>query len=359
MHEDFVLGHSSFPKRCFKMKLIKFCALSLVFIPLVASSASFMTPGQAVKSGCTSGTTKSPELVGPFAAHHLLSAPDTLRRRLGEARRVIAAPGENTPWVRVYGSRWKAASKALVPGFKLNEGVVEVGLDHQFDATLVGAFVDYVHADSKKDGDTKVKSRGGRAGLYVTHNFDSGVWIDVVGRVGFDRNRMRYKKNEHGVMAEVSGIEGVYGNLSVETGRSFEIVDTWRVEPQFQVVFSRSGKVTMTDAFGDRIEVKAHSDVTTRLGALVEKSLTDPSGSDIRAYVKLAWERHWSKTQDIKSNDEQYAMAPDWKGNRFIYGLGIEGTLGKKHTWHASVEQSRGGAFRNDVRVDLGMRLQF
>ena len=297
--------------------------------------------------------------VGVVTAHHLLGANDmdTLRQRLGEARRVITVPGENTPWVRVRGSRWKAASKAIASGFKLDEGVVEVGLDHQFDDTLVGGFLDYVHADSKMDGDTKVRSRGGRVGFYLTHNLDCGAWIDVVGRLGFDRNRLRYKK-AGGAMAEVNGIEGVYGNLSVETGRSFEIVDSLRVEPQFQAVFTRSGKVTLTDADGHRIEAKAHSDVTTRLGALVEKSLTDPTGSDIRAYGKLSWERNWSRGPVIHYWSGKF-VRPDWKGNRFIYGLGIEGTTENKHTWHASVEQSRGGAFRNDIRVDLGMRLRF
>ena len=358
-------------------KLLKLSVLSLLLVPFAASEAwipvdpeSFGQEKSDHLSGVSGPTTGFINgSIGVAAAHHLLASDmGTLRQRLGGAHRVSTAPGGTSPWVRVYGSRWKADSQGRAAGFKLDEGVVEVGLDHQFDATLVGAFVDYVHADSKMygrhaliDGPYKVKSRGGRAGLYATHNFDSGVWIDVVGRIGFDRNRLRYV-DEYGSgfkTFELDSVKSVYRNLSVETGRSFGIVDTWRVEPQFQVVFTRSGKVTMTDADGHRIEVKAHSDVTTRLGALVEKSLIDPSGSDIRAYVKLAWERHWSKTQDIKSNDEQYAMAPDWKGNRFIYGLGIEGTLGKKHTWHASVEQSRGGVFRNDVRADLGMRLQF
>lgn len=83
-----------------------------------------------------------------------------------------------------------------------------------------------------------------------------------------------------------------------------------------------------------------------------------PSLSFISAYGKLAWERNWSKAPDIRFSDG-LVVKPDWKGNRFVYGLGIEGTTEKKHTWHASVEQSRGGAFRNEIRVDLGMRLRF
>lgn len=76
-----------------------------------------------------------------------------------------------------------------------------------------------------------------------------------------------------------------------------------------------------------------------------------PSLNFISAYGKHSWERNWSKASDIQFSDGS-VVKPDWKGNRFVYGLGIEGTTEKKHTWHASVEQSWGGAFRNDVRVD-------
>lgn len=298
--------------------------------------------------------------IGSVTINHLsaVNGIDTLRRRLGDARRVVRVDADPAPWVRIAGGRTKAAGKTLSAGLKYDEAVVELGIDTQVgDGAVAGVFADYVHGDGSMHHGQDVKNHGGRVGLYYTRLLPNDAYVDLVARAGWNNTRVKGLTSS-GKRFEVKGIKGVYGNVSAEAGRSFDLGSGWSVEPALTATYTRIGTVSMTATTGLNARMKSHSSFITHAGALLEKRLGDPEAGGTSAYLKAAWEREWIEAPDVVFSGTDTAH-PKWRGNAFVYGFGVEGSLQGRHAWHLALERSTGCAFEREFRVDLGMRFAF
>lgn len=284
---------------------------------------------------------------------------DTLRERLGEARRFHEASEGTTPWIRMSGSRWKENKEKRARGLRYDKSHVEAGVDHVLSGgSIAGVFVDYNYGRAKMAEGQKIRSQGARLGLYYNAEHSSGAWVDLVARAGFNRLEISNVVFEGEHIKSERPATGFYGNLSVETGMPFRFARGWSLEPRVQAVYTRLGTVMASDNHGGNIRAESASSLISRVSGLLERRIDAAGDTDLRVYGTLGWEREWMKAPKVAFNHGP-TLHFKWKGDRVRYGLGIEGTTKGSSTWHASVTRATGGAFDAELQADFGVRFAF
>ncbi|HFD1506667.1 TPA: serine protease autotransporter EspI, partial [Escherichia coli] len=200
-----------------------------------------------------------------------LSEVNNLNKRMGDLRDIN---GEAGAWARIMSGTGSAGG-----GFSDNHTHVQVGVDkkHELDGLDLFTGFTVTHTDSSASADAfKGKTKSVGAGLYASAMFDSGAYIDLIGK---------YVHHDNEYTATFAGL-GIrdYSTHSWYAGaeagyRCHVTEDTW-IEPQAELVYGAvSGKQFAWKDQGMHLSMKDrdYNPLIGRTGVDVGKSF---SGKD-------------------------------------------------------------------------------
>lgn len=293
-----------------------------------------------------------------FGAHHLagMATEEMLRDRLGDVHRFMELQQDTTPWVKAAARGWKARKLTGLSGAKYDVESVKLGIDKRMDVrNLAGAYFGYDRIATRSTDPAKVRMHAWEGGLYWTHLADNQAYWDAIARYGHSRSRMTVAGAQPD---RASGVTGEYFGLSLEAGRRFELNEDWRIEPKAKASYTRFSSMTMVTDQGLKARMGGYDSLTTRIGSTLERGFKTKEGTPWNLYGKAFFEREWLADPDVVFNGaNRYGV--DFKGKRFVYGLGADGEWRNGATWHLGVERSAGGHFEEKWRVDANLRIPF
>ncbi|HFO5032274.1 TPA: autotransporter outer membrane beta-barrel domain-containing protein, partial [Escherichia coli] len=200
-----------------------------------------------------------------------LSEVNNLNKRMGDLRDIN---GEAGAWARIMSGTGSAGG-----GFSDNHTHVQVGVDkkHELDGLDLFTGFTVTHTDSSASADAfKGKTKSVGAGLYASAMFDSGAYIDLIGKYVHHDNE--YTATFAGLGTRDYSTHSWY--VGAEAGYRCHVTeDTW-IEPQAELVYGAvSGKQFAWKDQGMHLSMKDrdYNPLIGRTGVDVGKSF---SGKD-------------------------------------------------------------------------------
>ena len=283
---------------------------------------------------------------------------ETLRERLGDIHTFKPLDNKATPWVKLSGTEWRVKPTLTQDTWDVNFAHAKVGVDTRVgDKSLVGGYLAYSRFDTQHPAPAFVKGTGLEGGLYWTYLSENRTFSDLVLRVG--RVESKFDTTDtRGMSVKARDIDNTYWGLTWNVGRQVPLTQTVVLEPMALVGYTRFGSTRAVSSSGLTGDTRGYDGLLTMLGSTVEGRFTTSSGKPWTLYGKLFWEKEWLADTDIVFNGHN-TYRTDFKDHRWVYGFGIEGTLGKASTWHVDVERSTGSAFQENWQVNAGLRIPF
>ncbi|EOT4120872.1 serine protease autotransporter EspP, partial [Escherichia coli] len=200
-----------------------------------------------------------------------LNEVNNLNKRMGDLRDIN---GEAGAWARIMSGTGSASG-----GFSDNYTHVQVGVDkkHELDGLDLFTGFTVTHTDSSASADVfsgKTKSVG--AGLYASAMFDSGAYIDLIGKYVHHDNE--YTATFAGLGTRDYSTHSWYAGA--EAGYRYHVTEDAWIEPQAELVYgSVSGKQFAWKDQGMHLSMKDkdYNPLIGRTGVDVGKSF---SGKD-------------------------------------------------------------------------------
>ncbi|EKN2362827.1 autotransporter outer membrane beta-barrel domain-containing protein, partial [Escherichia coli] len=200
-----------------------------------------------------------------------LSEVNNLNKRMGDLRNIN---GEAGAWARIMSGTGSASG-----GFSDNYTHVQVGVDkkHELDGLDLFTGFTVTHTDSSASADAfrgKTKSVG--AGLYASAMFDSGAYIDLIGKYVHHDNE--YTATFAGLGTRDYSTHSWYAGA--EAGYRYHVTEDVWIEPQAELVYGAvSGKQFAWKDQGMHLSMKDrdYNPLIGRTGVDVGKSF---SGKD-------------------------------------------------------------------------------
>lgn len=294
----------------------------------------------------------------------LASSSFTLR----DAQRIRQAAGGRGPvdsgtrlgaedsgtWARVYGGQSKYSGNNT--SYDGDNWAAQVGYDKQLaNGWTLGVALDY------QDGSVSYVGGSGDTELYGlsilgSKELANNSYLDLAMRVG-------HVKNEFSASETRGGDYSATGySLSAQYSKRFGDVDAkGYVEPQLQLTWSRMGSSDfgMTDIFDQKYSVKqdAFNSFVGRLG--VEVGQASDYG---HYYARLSLAHEFAGDMDThfadeygRSKDRSFDLGDTWTE------ITVGGTynLGKNMSLFGDVSKSLSGDYKNDWKVNAGLRFTF
>ena len=294
----------------------------------------------------------------------LASSSFTLR----DAQRIRQAAGGRGPvdsgtrlgaedsgtWARIYGGQSKYSGNNT--SYDGNNWAAQVGYDKQLaNGWTLGVALDY------QDGSVSYVGGSGDTELYGlsilgSKELANNSYLDLAMRVG-------HVKNEFSASETRGGDYSATGySLSAQYSKRFGDVDAkGYVEPQLQLTWSRMGSSDfgMTDIFDQKYSVKqdAFNSFVGRLG--VEVGQASDYG---HYYARLSVAHEFAGDMDThfadeygRSKDRSFDLGGTWTE------ITVGGTynLSKTMSFFGDVSKSLSGDYKNDWKVNAGLRFTF
>ncbi|EFH8051038.1 autotransporter outer membrane beta-barrel domain-containing protein, partial [Escherichia coli] len=163
-----------------------------------------------------------------------LTEVNNLNKRMGELRDI---KGEAGSWARIM-----SGTGAADGGFSDNYTHVQVGVDkkHELDGLDLFTGFTVTHTDSSASADAfKGKTKSVGAGLYASAMFDSGAYIDLIGKYVHHDNE--YTATFAGLGTRDYSTHSWYAGA--EAGYRYHVTEDAWIEPQAELVYGAvSGK---------------------------------------------------------------------------------------------------------------------
>ena len=241
-----------------------------------------------------------------------------LTKRLGDVRR---QSGEIGAWARVYGGEYKWGDENRVD---MTSTTVQAGADARVGDWIVGGAFSYTDSSfdlRNGDGDGELYSLA----VYGTRMFESGAYVDFVGRYGYIKNDMKAGNMD-------LDFDSNAFSVSAEAGHEFKFLGSAFVEPQVELAYGYVQGDDATASNGVKVHQDDYSCAYDFLG-----------GADGSA----------RKAGDRVSLDE------DLGGGWVTYGFGAQFRLGKSTFAYGDLERSTGGDVDNPWAFNVGFRHLF
>ncbi|MDY3114769.1 MAG: autotransporter outer membrane beta-barrel domain-containing protein [Sutterella sp.] len=256
---------------------------------------------------------------------------ETLRERLVDIHTFKPLDDKATPWVKLSGTEWRIKPSHTHDAWDVNFSHAKVGIDTRVgEKSLVGGYLAYSRFDTQHPAPAYVKGTGLEGGLYWTYLNENRTFSDLVLRVG----RLESKfdtQDSRGKSVKGRDIDNTYWGLTWNVGRQIPLNQTIVLEPMALVGYTRFGSSHSVSSSGIRGETRSYHSLLTMLGSTVEGRFTTSSGKPWTVYGKLFWEKEWLANPSIVFNGHN-AYRSDFKDHQWVYGLGVEGRLGKVST---------------------------
>lgn len=302
-------------------------------------------------------TTSAKAFLSTGELHYLVATrQEVLRQRLGALHQVLPVQEGTTPWAQANTRSWTGAADG---GASLEAQMtgVRAGVDRRLTAgTLTGGFVALNHLSGDATAARDLSGQNFEVGLYATHRFENKTYIDLVGRWG--RTETKFTTTDTlGKTVKARDLTGNYGSLSVELGRPWDVVpERFIIEPMVKLTGTTLGAISGQTDHGLRAKVEGMHSVTVRVGVTAEG--TFGTQYPVRLSGRVAYERELTAKTDVVFNGANREHV-DYRGGRVLYGVEMEGKLGKASTWLIDVERSTHGALNDAWQVRAGIRVGF
>lgn len=278
---------------------------------------------------------------------------NNLNKRMGELRNT---EGQAGIWLRTANS-----SGAGEDGYADRYVLLQSGFDKKHrlrNADLfTGVMVSYTKSHARgRNYAGNIFSYG--AGLYASAMFDSGVWVDVIGK--YIKHKNSYQAGFAGPGQHLYTTHSWYGGL--EMGYRYRLAKGLFIEPQAELIYGAvSGNKLRWQENGLDVSIhqkNAHP-VIARAGVTVGKrfsginwAVTLRGGldfqTDLRANGKSVLRDAW---QEQRANGK--------KDSRMLYHAGVNGQIGSAVRFGLEVERSAFGKYNINHAVNANVRYSF
>ncbi|WP_123006778.1 autotransporter outer membrane beta-barrel domain-containing protein [Escherichia coli] len=282
-----------------------------------------------------------------------LSEVNNLNKRMGDLRDIN---GEAGAWARIMSGTGSASGD-----FSDNYTHVQVGVDkkHELDGLDLFTGFTVTHTDSSASADVfsgKTKSVG--AGLYASAMFDSGAYIDLIGKYVHHDNE--YTATFAGLGTRNYSTHSWY--VGAEAGYRYHVTeDTW-IEPLAELVYGAvSGKQFTWKDQGMHLSMKDkdYNPLIGRTGVNVGKSF---SGKDWKVTARAGLGYQF----DLLNNGETVLRDASGekrikgeKDSRMLMSVGLNAEIRDNVRFGLEFEKSAFGKYNVDNAVNANFRYSF
>ncbi|EFH5123371.1 autotransporter outer membrane beta-barrel domain-containing protein, partial [Escherichia coli] len=282
-----------------------------------------------------------------------LTEVNNLNKRMGDLRDIN---GEAGAWARIMSGTGSASG-----GFSDNYTHVQVGVDkkHELDGLDLFTGFTVTHTDSSASADAfKGKTKSVGAGLYASAMFDSGAYIDLIGKYVHHDNE--YTATFAGLGTRDYSTHSWYAGA--EAGYRYHVTEDAWIEPQAELVYGTvSGKQFSWKDQGMSLSMKGKdfNPLIGRTGVDVGKSF---SGKDWKVTTRTGLSYQF----DLLANGETVLRDASGekrikgeKDSRMLMSVGLNAEIRDNVRFGLEFEKSAFGKYNVDNAVNANFRYSF
>ena len=282
-----------------------------------------------------------------------LAEVNNLNKRMGDLRDIN---GESGAWARIMSGTGSAGG-----GFSDNYTHVQVGADnkHELDGLDLFTGVTMTYTDSHAGSDAfsgETKSVG--AGLYASAMFESGAYIDLIGK--FVHHDNEYTATFAGLGTRVYSSHSWYAGA--EVGYRYHVTDSAWIEPQAELVYGAvSGKQFSWKDQGMNLTMKDKdfNPLIGRTGVDVGKSF---SGKDwkVTARAGLGYQFDlFANGETVLRDASGEKRIKGEKDGRMLMNVGLNAEIRDNLRFGLEFEKSAFGKYNVDNAINANFRYSF
>ncbi|CBG91802.1 S6 family peptidase [Citrobacter rodentium] len=284
---------------------------------------------------------------------NFMTEVNNLNKRMGELR---DTKGDAGAWARIMNGAGSADG-----GYSDNYTHVQVGFDkkHALDGVDLFTGVTMTYTDSSADSHAfsgKTKSVGG--GLYASALFNSGAYIDLIGKYIHHDND--YTGNFAGLGTKHYGTHSWYAGA--ETGYRYHLTEDTFIEPQAELVYGAVSGKTFRWKDGDMdlsMKNKDFSPLIGRTGVELGKTFSGKDWS-VTARAGTSWQF------DLLNNGETVLRDASGekrikgeKDSRMLFNVGMNAQIKDNIRVGLEFEKSAFGKYNVDNAINANFRYMF
>lgn len=284
---------------------------------------------------------------------NFMTEVNNLNKRMGELR---DTKGDAGAWARIMNGAGSADG-----GYSDNYTHVQVGFDkkHTLDGVDLFTGVTMTYTDSSADSDAfsgKTKSVGG--GLYASALFNSGAYIDLIGKYIHHDND--YTGNFAGLGTKHYGTHSWYAGA--ETGYRYHLTEDTFIEPQAELVYGAVSGKTFRWKEGNMdlsMKNKDFSPLVGRTGVELGKTFSSKDWS-VTARAGTSWQF------DLLNNGETVLRDASGekrikgeKDSRMLFNVGMNAQIKDNMRFGLEFEKSAFGKYNVDNAINANFRYMF
>ncbi|HBN5765136.1 TPA: serine protease autotransporter toxin Sat [Escherichia coli] len=282
-----------------------------------------------------------------------LAEVNNLNKRMGDLRDIN---GESGAWARIISGTGSAGG-----GFSDNHTHVQVGADnkHELDGLDLFTGVTMTYTDSHAGSDAfsgETKSVG--AGLYASAMFESGAYIDLIGKYVHHDNE--YTATFAGLGTRDYSSHSWYAGA--EVGYRYHVTDSAWIEPQAELVYGAvSGKQFSWKDQGMNLTMKDKdfNPLIGRTGVDVGKSF---SGKDwkVTARAGLGYQFDlFANGETVLRDASGEKRIKGEKDGRMLMNVGLNAEIRDNLRFGLEFEKSAFGKYNVDNAINANFRYSF
>lgn len=284
---------------------------------------------------------------------NFMTEVNNLNKRMGELR---DTKGDAGAWARIMNGAGSADG-----GYSDNYTHVQVGFDkkHTLDGVDLFTGVTMTYTDSSADSDAfsgKTKSVGG--GLYASALFNSGAYIDLIGKYIHHDNDCT--GNFAGLGTKHYGTHSWYAGA--ETGYRYHLTEDTFIEPQAELVYGAVSGKTFRWKEGNMdlsMKNKDFSPLVGRTGVELGKTFSGKDWS-VTARAGTSWQF------DLLNNGETVLRDASGekrikgeKDSRMLFNVGMNAQIKDNMRFGLEFEKSAFGKYNVDNAINANFRYMF
>ncbi|ENZ4522415.1 autotransporter outer membrane beta-barrel domain-containing protein, partial [Escherichia coli] len=282
-----------------------------------------------------------------------LTEVNNMNKRMGDLRDIN---GEAGAWARIMSGTGSASG-----GFSDNYTHVQVGVDkkHELDGLDLFTGFTVTHTDSSASADAfKGKTKSVGAGLYASAMFNSGAYIDLIGKYIHHDNE--YTATFAGLGTRDYSTHSWYAGA--EAGYRYHVTEDAWIEPQAELVYGAvSGKQFAWKDQGMHLSMqdKDYNPLIGRTGVDVGKSF---SGKDWKVTARAGLGYQF----DLLANGETVLrdasgekLIKGEKDSRMLMSVGLNAEIRDNIRFGLEFEKSAFGKYNVDNAVNANFRYSF
>ncbi len=284
---------------------------------------------------------------------NFMTEVNNLNKRMGDLR---DTNGDAGAWARIMSGAGSADG-----GYSDNYTHVQVGFDkkHELDGVNLFTGVTMTYTDSRADSHAfsgKTKSLGG--GLYASALFESGAYIDLIGKYIHHDND--YTGNFAGLGTKHYNTHSWYAGA--ETGYRYHLTEDTFMEPQAELVYGAVSGKTFRWKDGDMdlsMKNRDFSPLIGRTGIELGKTFRGKDWS-VTARAGTSWQF------DLLNNGETVLRDASGekrikgeKDSRMLFNVGMNAQIKDNMRFGLEFEKSAFGKYNVDNAVNANFRYMF